>query len=149
MDLKQRVATTTKMTVTLYLSPWLSKLKSNANQWMKKKKKEKYRWTKWICEQTVNSTRSLRQMLESGWKKPFLIVGIGSSAREFMYNAYTQVNRMSKNNHSNAGYRVRFEGWFCFMVGFFLFFSCYCFDQRANFRKGKSKFQKVNDLLPA
>lgn len=89
------------MTVTLYLSPWLlsEPLKSNANH--------SKRWIKWIGQRicVVNSTRSIvsfgqreseidRQSLKSGKTKPFLIVGIGSSAREFMCNA--QVKRMSK-----------------------------------------------------
>lgn len=61
----------------------------------------------------VNSTRLLVRFqtdkcLKSG-KGAVLIVGIGSSAREFMCNA--QVKRMSKKKIiQKAGYRVRFEG---------------------------------------
>lgn len=60
---------------------------------------------------SVNSTRSvqLRQKkIKQKLKKKLCRLALVPAHREFMCVA--QVKRMSKNNHSKAGYRVHFEG---------------------------------------
>lgn len=133
----------TKMSVTLYLSPWLSKLESNANHWERWIKRNRKN------EQTVNNTRTfhvkINEYLNRNRSRFNRWHWFGS--REFMCNA--QVKRTSKNNHfeSRISRPFLFEGWFPMFLRFF-FPSLFCWST-SKFRKGKFTFQKINDLLPA